>query len=256
MRLFIPRKRKGDNVQLSADFPQEDEFTLGAYSSICFYHFWMFPREMMRFYEQFVRFQGQDALVVSNWEKEYKRLINKAVRNKGGEQFVSKNPVNTARIKQLLKAFPKAKFIHIHRNPVEVYLSTLHFFNSMMPRLRLQSITATDLEKQTIDLYTKLMGDFLEQRQLIPTGQLVEIGFEDLQASPVKKIHSIYQNLGLSGFEDMLPQLENYLQSLKGYKKNEHQISPSKLEELKKAFKPYMQAFEYSIPDTIKIMDE
>ncbi len=58
MRIFIPKKRKGDNVKLAADFPQEDEFTMGAYSSVCFYHFWMYPRAMKAFYRKSIAFDG------------------------------------------------------------------------------------------------------------------------------------------------------------------------------------------------------
>ena len=39
-----------------------------------------------------------------------------------------------------------AKFIHIHRNPIEVFLSTQNFYNKMLPPLQLQSISKEEID--------------------------------------------------------------------------------------------------------------
>ena len=57
-RLLIPGKRKGDNVSLGSTYPQEEEFALGDKTPISFYYFWMFPRNIMSYYNSYIRFRG------------------------------------------------------------------------------------------------------------------------------------------------------------------------------------------------------
>ena len=42
-------------------------------------------------------------------------------------------------------------------------------------------------------------------------------------------VGSIYESLGLSGFEDLRPRLEGYLGSIAGYRKNRHDELPEPL---------------------------
>ena len=128
-KLLIPGTRKGDNVKLDTANPQEEEFALGDKTPVCFYYFWMFPKNIRNYYDRFIRFRGIPDSQLQSWKNDYKLLIKKALKNTGRVQFLSKNPPNTARIKVLLEMFPNAKFIHIHRNPVEVFLSTRHFYS-------------------------------------------------------------------------------------------------------------------------------
>jgi hypothetical protein len=60
-------------------------------------------------------------------------------------------------------------------------------------------------------------------------GRLHDVSYEDLERQPVVVIGSIYESLGLSGFEDVRPRLESYLASIAGYHKNRHGDLPGEL---------------------------
>ena len=70
---------------------------------------------------------------------------------------------------------------------------------------------------------------YFEERGLIPEGRLCEVGYEDLERDPVGVVGSVYESLGLSGFEDVRPRLEGYLGSIAGYRKNRHDDLPEPL---------------------------
>lgn len=252
-RILIPGTRKGDNVTLGTTLPQEEEFALGDKTPICFYYFWMFPRSLKKFYEQFIRFKDMDIAMIDSWKKDYRLLISKAMKNTGRDRFLSKNPPNTARIKVLLEMFPNARFIHIHRNPVEVYLSTNNFFDKMLPHLQLQTIEASALDDHIFELYKNLMTDYLEQRQLIPKGHLVELPFETLETDPVTCIKNIYEELNLSGHDLGQPYFEAYLNKMKSYQKNKHHISEALMKKIQNQWGFAMKEWGYGIPNHIKI---
>ncbi|MGI9531505.1 sulfotransferase family protein [Lutimonas sp.] len=255
-RILIPGTRKGDNVQLGTGLPQEEEFALGDKTPISFYYFWMFPRSIHTFFQRCVRFAGVKETAVDAWKSDYRLMINKALKDSGGQRFLSKNPPNTGRIEKILEMFPNAKFIHIHRNPVEVFLSTQNFFNKMLPHLQLQTIDAELLTKAIFDLYKDIMHDYLEQSPKVPKGQLVEISFEALEKNPQLSIKTIYEELNVSGYEKSIAFMESYLDSKKSYQKNTHQMTRELLAKIQSEWGFAMKHWSYDIPANIEFIDE
>jgi omega-hydroxy-beta-dihydromenaquinone-9 sulfotransferase len=79
-----------------------------------------------------------------------------------------------------------------------------------------------DGDDSILGIYTEMYDAFFEERGLAPEGRLCEVGYEDLERDPSGVVGSIYESLGLAGFEDTRPRLETYLDSISGYKKNRH----------------------------------
>jgi len=253
-RLLIPAKRAGDNVRLGMQLPQEEEFALGAKTPLCFYYFWMFPKDIRRIYERSIRFKDASPDLIDQWTNDYKLLISKSLKNTGKRIYLSKNPSHTGRIKHLLRIFPQAKFIFIHRNPLEVYLSTDNFFKNMMPHLQLQCISKEEREKSIINLYKSIMGDFLSQKDLIPGDQYAEVSFQDLEERPLESIETIYKVLNIKGYELAKPKLQSYIDQMKSYKKNKHVLPKPQMESLMEQLKPSMESLGYEIPEHIQVV--
>ena len=116
----IPNKRPSDNVDLGVNLPQEDDFAMSNITP-AFYDFFFFPDQHQNNYSKHVRFDG-NAEAKKEWLEGYDYLIRKGLANRGGKFPVLKNPANTARFTAILEKYPGAKFIHICRNPIVVYL--------------------------------------------------------------------------------------------------------------------------------------
>lgn len=254
--LLIPSTRKGDNVKLDPNNPQEEEFALGDKTPACFYYFWMFPRDTSYFYERFIRFNGTKPITLEAWKNDYRLLINKALKNTCGKTFLSKNPPNTGRVKVLLEMFPDAKFIYIHRNPVEVYLSTRNFFEKMMPPLQLQTIDEAEMDNNILTVYKDILSDYADQKRLIPSGNLIEVRFSDLEEKPMEMVEQIYDQLKLPGFDEARQEFVDYIKQMKNYRKNEHTIHRSKLGVILKEWDFAMKNYNYSVPDNIRIEND
>jgi hypothetical protein len=252
-RLLIPPTRKGDNVTLDPDNPQEEEFALGDKTQGCYYYFWLFPRNIPDYYDRFIRFKDLPARTHRRWRNDYRLLIKKALINTKGERFLSKNPSNTGRIKALLELFPNARFVFIHRNPVEVYLSTQHFFEKMMPHLQLQTINPELLTEYIIAVYQKLMHDYLAEKDLIPSNNLIEVGFNELETNPMKVIRSIYEQLRIPGFGKAESNFIQYIEKMKSYKKNKHSITRQAFDQINQEMGFFMKKYQYAAPDNVQI---
>jgi len=255
-RLLIPGTRAGDNVTLGSSLPQEEEFALGDKTPISFYYFWMFPKNIIDYYNSFIRFENIDKKQLKKWKSDYKLLIKKALKNTDREVFLSKNPPHTGRVKVLLDLFPEAKFIHIHRNPIEVFLSTQNFFNKMLPHLQLQNFSQEEIDDVVLKIYKNLMQDYFFQKNLIPQGNLIEVPFEQLEENPMIVLKNIYEELNLKGFEIAQPEFQKYVERMKSYKKNTHVIKRTQLEKIISDWDFSFKQLNYDIPDNLEIIDE
>jgi hypothetical protein len=256
MRMLIASKRLGDNVEMNANYPQEEEFATGSREPVCYYYFWIFPEKTLEYYRQYIEFDNINDRTLKAWERDYLLLIRKALKKNHAERFLSKNPPNTGRIQELLRLFPNARFIHIHRNPVMVYLSTRHFFREMMPALQLHRISDEQMEDMIIQVFDLLMHKYLDERTQIPPENLIELPFEDLEKDPLKVAASIYEQFGLPGFEETKGKFAAYIQQSKGYRKNVHHISRKHLDLILRKWDFAMKEWGYQVPVDELIIDE
>ncbi|MEM8896023.1 MAG: sulfotransferase [Bacteroidota bacterium] len=254
MRLNMPDKRPGDNVKLGINLPQEDEFALGNMNPNSYYNFFYFPREYEHHYEEAVNFDisRND---IATWKSDYRRLITKANIDTNGNFPVIKNPVNSGRVSTLLDIYPDASFVHIHRNPVMVYLSTKNFFTQLMPTLQLQKFSQEEIQSMIIDVYDWIMHKLLEDRSLIPSDQYFEFSYEQLESSPKEVLEQIYNQFPVGEFSDAWPHFEAYLNQQQSYKKNKHKISRAELERVLDRWDFAMTTLGYDVPHSVEVTD-
>lgn len=251
MNEFLPDKRPMDNIRMGVDETQEDEMALGNLFPYTLYNAWYFPKRMMEFYYKYVRFKNIPPKVAKSWKQGYDYLLRKTTLNMKGKRLLLKNPANTARIKFLLDLYPKAKFIHIYRNPYTVYLSTRHYYRNTMERFMFQNVSSDLIEENFIKIYKDMMNCYFNEKKLIPKNNLVEIKFEELELNPIGQLKKIYNTLNLSGFENNKLKFVRYLEGLKEYKKNIFQLTHRIIDTVEKHWSFTINKWNYKIPNLI-----
>jgi hypothetical protein len=179
---------------------------------------WAFPRRA-GFYHRYLSLRDASADELSEW-KELLTWFPQKLAFKYGKPLVLKSPGHTCRIKVLLDLFPEARFVHIRRNPFDVFRSTVHWQRSGMPVWTLQRPDYNDLNDRIIRQYKEVYDTFFEERGLIPKGRFHEVSFEKLEADPIGQVRELYAVLALPDFKTVQPTLQRYVESLVGYKKN------------------------------------
>ncbi len=232
LKRFMPSKRRMDNMKLGIYEPQEEEYALANLSSMSLYHGMVFPQNL-REYSKYCSFDGLSEKKVTKWKKIFQRFLQKITYYSNGKQLILKNPSNTFRIKLLLAMYPNAKFIHIFRNPFDVFLSTLKMYEELFPYFFLQE-PYTDNEGQEfiIDLYEEMFIKYFAEKDLIPAGNLIEVKYEDFVQNPLHGLQAIYQNLGLEHFDESCACFNDHLESIKGYKINKHKLDETIIEKI------------------------
>ena len=216
---FVPPARPQDNMRMHVSTPQEDEFALAA-SGISFLLSTSFPRQSGDFDRLLTLRTATDA-DLRVWQSALLTFLKKLTIRNGGRPLVLKSPGHTARIRLLLEMFPDARFVHIRRNPYDVFVSARHTVQKVAPWSALQRQSSGDLDSRVITQSRELYDAYFEELPLIAAGRFCEVAFEDLERDPLPALRKIYEQLQLPDFSVVEPQVHNYLESLTGYRKNE-----------------------------------
>jgi hypothetical protein len=216
--------REIDDVPLLFDNPEEEELAVANLTPYSVLHWYSFPRRAAHFFERYALLDGLSESTLAEWSETYCTILRKASLRNGGKRLVVKNCANTARIRTLRDLFPEAKFIHITRNPYNVYCSTMHLYRIVLERTQLQRLRTDEIEENVLRFYVQLMERYLADRTLVPAANLAEVRFEDLELAPLDKLRRLYERLDLPGFSRAESSVRAYLESVAGYQKNHYEL--------------------------------
>ena len=235
--------REIDNIPLSLDNPEEEDLAIACMSPYSYLHMYTFPRQARYFFERYITyFYNLPESIIAKWKELYLTMMRKATLEAGGKRLVIKNCADSARIKTLLELFPDAKFIHICRNPYDIFRSTQHLYRVVLERSQLQAISPDELEAWVLQFYTQLMQRLLADRALIPAGSLVEVKYEDLEKEPLAQLRKVYETLSVPGFAEAEPAMHAYLDSIADFKKGAYKKLDDNL--IKKVNQHWQFAFD------------
>jgi hypothetical protein len=216
----LPDKRPMDNLEMKANLPYEDEYALANLCPYSFYHGWYFPRNIDYYFDRYVLFNGISPSIIDEWGHHYTMFLKKIAYKHDGKRILLKSLVNTAKIRALLTLFPDAQFIHIYRNPYEVYMSTWNLYEKILPIFSFQHIKKEHLDQSILSMYKDLYTRYFEEKKLIPKGNLIEISYEEFFRNPLENLEHIYRSLRLGGFTKAKPAFQQYIKQHERYKKN------------------------------------
>lgn len=221
----LPETRYIDNIPVRPDSPQEDEIALANMSPLSFYHGIYFPRAFHRHLARGLFFEGCSEAEIARWQRTFTYFMDKLWLQQGRKRLLIKNPVYTSRVAMLHALYPDALFIHIRRNPYEVFESMRNFYAKLFRQLALQPFDHVDIDEAVLDTYEKIMGRIEAEWPSIPEAQRAEVAYEDLDAAPLDVMERLYAELPLGDFDAVRPRFAAYLKSVEGFEKNRFEYS-------------------------------
>lgn len=246
---LMPETRPQDNVRVDPDLPAEEEQPLSVMSICTGFHTWSFPSNRS-YFDKYNTFSGISAEEKKNWQRDYQFLLKNISYFNDGKRLVLKNPHNTSRVKELLELYPKAKFVFIHRNPYDVFVSTRHLMFRAVRAQFLEFVSHSEIEDMIMYFFEKTMKKYIAEKNLIPKENLVEVGFDEMEKDSYGQIEKMYRELSLPDFEVAKPHIQEYLNSVKNYKKNKFRnLRPEIQERINKEWRFAFEEWGYPIEE-------
>lgn len=248
VKFLMPSKRPIDNMAAGLDRPQEDEFAILSLGVPSPYRNILYPNN-----ESLIDF---DYLTLRNLTEEQQNewlgaleFFLKSLSVQSPKQIVLKSPPHTGRIRTILKRFPDAKFVHIHRNPYKLFPSTKNLWLRLAQDEGLQNPTGEKLDEYVFKCFETMHEAFESDLPLLQKGQFIDISFKDLTSNPIPTMKRIYTELNLCGFSDAEPIFSEFAASQKDFKKNKFNIDPEIAAKIQLRWRGYIEKYGYSPPD-------
>lgn len=274
-RDILEETRPMDNIKLDFDLPQEDELAinnLSAGASPYMPLFFMSQEPEFRPYYAFDdEATGDEALPPSEMAKARNRWINafyylcqkltlRAMRQSNQkviQRLLLKSPVHTARMPLLLRIFPDAQFIYIHRNPYDVFRSAAHMADTAYWHLYLNTPRNEQILEFILRQYEILWDRYEEGRKMLQEmetngnvkshSRLVEVSFNELSQTPMEAMDRIYKTLGWEMSITFRQNLQEAVKKdVKTYQRNQHkELDPSVKATIQKRWGPSFDRLGY-----------
>jgi len=244
----LPEDRGVDDVAVRPQSPQEDEIPVANLQPLSVFHALYFPRQFRRNFERGVFFAHATEQEVEQWANCVRYFLAKVAMHQDTQPLLVKNPVYTARVGQLRKLWPEARFIHIYRNPYTVYRSTTHYFKKMLSKLALQAYDTGDVEPVVLDSYPRMLDRLYRATDDLPDDQFAEVRFEDLEDRPLEEVERLYHQLDLPGWRQARPRTKRYLARVADYSKNKYTYGAEVRATVQDAWGRFVNRWEYEMP--------
>jgi len=244
LQFLLPAHRPMDNMVAGWDHPQEDEFALCNMGIPSPYLTSVFPNHPPQ-YQEYLDMRGVPAPDVARWKRAFLWFL-KCLTLRNPKRIVLKSPPHTSRIRTLLEIFPKAKFVHIVRDPYVIFPSTVNLWKRLYRDQGVQVPRYEGLEEHVFKTFTRMYETFERDRELIGPGQFCEIRYEELVAGPIEQMRRVYEELELGDFEAVRPAIEKYFAGKKGYKTNRYEMTPELHAEITRRWTTFIEQYGYA----------
>lgn len=136
-------------------------------------------------------------------------------------RWVLKAPAHSPFVDGFVRAFPDAKIICTHRDPV----SAVGSLASLLTAARSIAYRTIDLRRigeEVLDLLDHMSKRFMRARSSLPAGYFCDVHYDRLTRDTISVLHDIYAHIGLAFDDDMQAQARQWLAAAAAEKTGEH----------------------------------
>lgn len=174
---------------VTADSPQEcSEITSHVFQSLRFDTIFRIPSYML-----WLERQGHEAAFA--FHKKFLQFLQNGVPSR----WVLKCPDHTFSLDAIIKTYPDARFIIVHRNPLSV-LGSVANLTQVLRKPFLRNSNPAEIGRQVSERWTHGADILLafDQRQDIPDWRKLHLHYQDVTSAPLRAINRIYDHFGIS----------------------------------------------------------
>jgi omega-hydroxy-beta-dihydromenaquinone-9 sulfotransferase len=195
-RLLAPASESGgrmttrpmDDVQISAESPQEDEFALLALGAPSIYRAFVAPSLLGRANDSLLLRDGNSPAARA-WSVVFLDFLARLQRL-DTRRLLLKSPTHSFRVRVIERLLPSSRFLLIHRNPLDVWHSNLKMWNSMNSLYGMAPIEAATLHNFLRVASRAYLDEVQWMRTHLAPGRYQEISYEALAENPIRTLES------------------------------------------------------------------
>ena len=125
-------------------------------------------------------------------------------------------------IDAILKVFPDASIVYLHRELVDVFGSICSIQHSLLNMWRETPFEITEMGNVSLNMMAPTVDRALAARKQADPARIYDLHYSDLTADPFGAVQKIYDYFGYSLNEDSSRQMQGWLESNQQHKHGAH----------------------------------
>lgn len=226
LRKNMPQKRAMDNVEMGSEMPAEEEFALQSFVGNTMVAGFYFPDKMEEVFDENVYHLKHR----EQWKRGLKQFCKKLLIADKTKTLLLKSPFNMCRVKEILEVFPDARFIHIQRNPLDVFVSNQNLYKKILPQLAINEYKEVNWDDYIMQTYIKCNERFNQTKHLLNDQNYCTISYQELKDNFESNIEKVHDFLGMDKNAFDAQKQSEFLAQNKSYLNNQL-ILPNQLKE-------------------------
>jgi hypothetical protein len=140
----------------------------------------------------------------------HRRQLQAIVWRIPGGPVVLKCPFHLWSLAALMRVYPDARIVHLHRNPAETVPSTASLCAAIRPA-RSGYVALPEIGRQWLARIEPVIADVAATRAAVPAGQLLDVRYRDLIADPLGVLGRISEFAGVPLTAEARTAMSRYL---------------------------------------------
>ena len=158
---------------------------------------------------------------VFKWHKKFFQMLELNGRPK---RWLLKDPSHIGHIPEILSTYPNAKFINIHRSPME----SIGSFCSLAKNIRSafsKNVNTKEIGHVILDFWQHSLNKGIDAKNKLADDQIIDLSYSAFISNPLLAMKSIYKKFNLDIDIETENNMEQYLINQTKLKKQKHTYS-------------------------------
>ena len=123
----------------------------------------------------------------------HQRFLQHLQHRRSAQRWVLKAPVHMFALPTLLSVYPDARFVHVHRDPLEAIASV----SSMIAILRgvfSDAVSPMQIGRDALQYWSETMAAFMQERERLSPERICDVTYRDIRRDPIAAVRDVYKH--------------------------------------------------------------
>ena len=125
----------------------------------------------------------------------HRRSLQQLQFRKSAERWVLKAPAHMFAAPALLSIYPDAKFVQIHRDPIEAVASVSSLV-TILRRVFSDDVDPIQIGRDALTYWSQALKTFLRARDQLPTNRVCDLRYDEIRRDPIAAARGVYGHFG------------------------------------------------------------
>ncbi|HST31765.1 MAG TPA: sulfotransferase, partial [Chthoniobacterales bacterium] len=125
----------------------------------------------------------------------HRRFLQQLQFRRSAERWVLKAPAHMFAAPALLATYPEAKFVQLHRNPIDAVASVSSLV-TILRRVFSDAVDPIQIGQDAIVYWSGALKTFMRVRDTLPVDRVCDLYYNDVRRDPIAATKRIYEHFG------------------------------------------------------------